>query len=105
MKKYFIGIILSVFCISGMAAGTSSGKVSMLIINSSNYLFFEVGTKSGSPSCGNNNQWAVNLNTAIGKSFYAMLLTAQALNKTVYVFGTGTCTNWGDREDALYMYD
>ncbi|WP_235511556.1 hypothetical protein [Acidovorax sp. Root568] len=85
-------------------AGSSSGKVTTMIINSSNYLFFTVGTKSGSPTCGNNDQWAINLATAQGKSIYALLLAAQAQDKTVNVVGNNTCNNWGDREDVLYAF-
>ena len=83
-------------------AGSSSGKVTTLIINGANFLFFTAGVKTGSPSCGNNNQWAINLATAQGKTIYAMLLSAQAQDKTVSVFGNNTCNNWGDREDVLY---
>ena len=83
-------------------AGSSTGKVTTLIINAGNYLFFTAGTKSGSPGCGNNNQWAINLATAQGKTIYALLLSAQAMDKTVSVYGNNTCNVWGDREDVLY---
>ncbi len=73
-----------------------------MIINASNFLFFTAGIKTGSPTCGNNNQWAINLATAQGKTIYALLLSAQAQDKTVSVFGNNTCNNWGDREDVLY---
>lgn len=83
-------------------AGASTGKVTFMIINSTNYLFVTAGTKTGSPSCGNNNEWTVNLNTAQGKSLYAMLLAAQAQDKTVSIVGNNTCSQWADREDVLY---
>lgn len=85
-------------------AGSSSGKVTTLIVNASNFLFFTAGTKIGSPSCGNNNQWAINLGTAQGKSIYALLLSSQAQDKVVYIVGNNTCNNWGDREDVLFGY-
>ncbi len=93
-------ILFTVTCSSH--AGSSLGKVGTLLINSSNYLFFTAGTKSGSPPCGNNNEWAINLATAQGKTIYALLLAAQAQDKTVLVAGNNTCNNWGDREDVLY---
>lgn len=87
------------------SAGSSGGLVGVMIVNSSNFLFFTAGTKAGSPACGSGNgQWALNLSTAVGKSTYAMLLTAQAQGKIVYVYGNGTCNGWGDREDVLYVY-
>lgn len=95
-------VVCSIAFACSAHAGTSSGKVTTMIINASNFLFFTAGTKTGSPSCGNNNQWAINLATAQGKTIYAMLLSAQAQDKTVTVYGNNTCNNWGDREDVLY---
>lgn len=94
--------VCTAFIACNVQAGTSSGKVTTMIINASNFLFFTAGTKTGSPSCGNNNQWAINLATAQGKTIYALLLSAQAQDKTVSVFGNNACNNWGDREDVLY---
>jgi len=101
MKKILITLFLSCQGFGAMA-GTSSGKVTSIIINASNYLFFTAGTKTGSPACGNNNQWAINLGTAKGKSIYVMLLAAQTQDKTVSIYGNQTCNEWGDREDVLY---
>lgn len=105
MKKALIPLLLASSAFSAVA-GTSSGKVTTMIINSSNYLFFTAGTKSGTPNCGtsNANQWALNLNTAQGKSIYALLLSAQAQEKVVTIIGGSTCNNWGDREDVAYGY-
>ena len=85
-------------------AGTSAGKVSTMIVNAQNYLFFTAGVKTGSPACGNNNQWAINLGTPKGKSIYVMLLAAQMQDKTVTIYGNQTCNEWGDREDVSYGY-
>ncbi|MBD9393520.1 MULTISPECIES: hypothetical protein [Acidovorax] len=100
-KKIAIATGVAMIACSAQA-GSSSGKVTTLIINSSNFLFFTAGVKTGSPSCGNNNQWAINLATAQGKTIYALLLSAQAQDRTVSVFGNNACNNWGDREDVLY---
>lgn len=104
MKKLSrIAIISGFLLLSGMThAGTSNGKVTFMIINSTNYLFVTAGVKTGSPACGNNNEWAVNLGTAQGKSLYALLLSAQSQDKTVSIVGNGTCSIWADREDILY---
>jgi len=108
MKKFLISIATATCLLlntGAHAAGSSSGLVGMMIVNSSNFLFFTAGTKAASPVCGNaNDQWSLNLSTAVGKSTYAMLLSAQAQAKVVYVFGNGTCNGWGDREDVLYVY-
>jgi hypothetical protein len=101
MKKILATIFFAAQSIAA-TAGISSGKVTTLIVNSENYLFFTAGTKSGSPACGNNNQWAINLGTPKGKSIYVMLLAAQMQDKVVTIYGKQTCNEWGDREDVLY---
>lgn len=101
VKKFSLAACAALLACSAQA-GTSTGKVTTMIINASNFLFFTAGTKTGSPSCGNNNQWAINLATAQGKTIYALLLSAQAQDRTVSVFGSNACNNWGDREDVLY---
>lgn len=100
--KYLLIAIASTMIIGHAHAGTSTGKVTTMIVNASNFLFFTAGTKTGSPGCGNNNQWAINLGTAKGKSIYAMLLAAQMQDKSVTIYGNNTCNEWGDREDVLY---
>ncbi|MCE1191506.1 MAG: hypothetical protein LWW96_05060 [Acidovorax sp.] len=104
MKKLsHIAIIAAFTIFSGAShAGTSTGKVTFMIINSTNYLFFIAGVKTESPTCGNNSEWAINLGSAQGKALYALLLSAQAQDKTVSVVGNGTCSIWADREDVLY---
>lgn len=106
MKFHAKFIASAILCAMACAshAGSSSGKVTLMIINSSNYLFFTAGIKSGSPACGNNDQWAINLGTAQGKTIYALLLAAQAQDKVVNVVGNNTCNNWGDREDVLFAF-
>lgn len=102
-KSVKLSVAIAALLLAGASqAGTSSGPVTTLIVNAANFLFFTAGTKTGSPSCGNNNQWAINLGTAQGKSIYVMLLAAQAQNKDVTVYGNNTCNFWGDREDVLY---
>ena len=104
MKKLIITLIFALLATSAFATGVSSGKVSQIIVNAANFLFFTAGAKSGSPSCGNNDQWAISLDTAKGKSVYAMVLAARAADASVNVVGTGACASWGDREDVLFMY-
>lgn len=84
-------------------AGSSLGPVTTVIVNSSNYLFFEAGAIAGKANCATaGNQWALNISTATGKSIYALILFAKNTGRQVLVAGNGTCNNWGDREDVLY---
>ncbi|MDR0203806.1 MAG: hypothetical protein LBJ40_16785 [Delftia acidovorans] len=101
MKKTIAAIFFMTQALA-VTAGSSSGKVTTLIVNSENYLFFNAGAKTGSPACGNNQQWAINLSTPKGKSIYVMLLAAQMQDKTVTIYGNQTCNEWGDREDVYY---
>ena len=103
LRSVIIVLVIFITPLSALA-GQSSGLVSEIIVNGFNYLFFSAGTKSGSPACGNNNSWALNLSTAKGRSIYALVLTAQAQGKSLVVVGNNTCNEWGDREDVLYAY-
>lgn len=84
-------------------SGTSTGTVRTVIVNASNFLFFEAGTISNRASCGgSSNQWAVNINSTNGKSLFTLVLFAKSTGRSITVVGTGACNSWGDREDALY---
>lgn len=104
VKKAILGAVLCCAAFGSMAAGVSTGKVTTVIVNASNFLFFTAGSKSGSPACGLNDQWAISLDTPKGKSVYALLLSAKASDTAVTVVGTASCAGWGDREDVLYIY-
>ncbi len=105
MKKAILGFSLAMISCSSFAVGVANGQVDLLLINSSNYLMFSAGAKTGAPGCNSvANQWAVSLDTAKGKSMYALLLQAQSQGKSVYVEGSGACTDWPDREFPVYMF-
>lgn len=104
MKK-LISIALMSFLSSGVfAAGASTGTVGFLLVNVSNTLMFSAGAPTGAPGCSAYGQWAISLDTAKGKSTYALLLAAAAQGSSVTVNGTGACTDASDRESVLYLY-
>lgn len=86
-------------------AGNSQGLVSSIFVHTPGVLMFQVGTTINSaPSCATGlKQWAISLTDPMGKSLMALLLSAQAQGKQVYVHGyTETCRDWGDRELPSY---
>lgn len=66
---------------------------------------FGAGTINGAASCAQGTQqWAIKLSDPAGKGFLAILLSAQAQGKSVYVQGySNTCRDWGDRELPSYI--
>jgi hypothetical protein len=88
-------------------AGNAQGLVSGIFVHTPGVLMFLVGTTINSaPSCATRlNQWAISLTDPMGKSLMALLLSAQAQGKQVYVHGyTNTCRDWGDRELPSYAF-
>jgi hypothetical protein len=86
-------------------AGVSQGLVSAIVVHTPGILMFQVGTVINvAPSCATGTkQWAISLTDPIGKSMMALLLSAQAQGKQVYVHGySNTCRDWGDRELPSY---
>jgi hypothetical protein len=102
IKIFIISHLLILHSISW--SGTSQGLVSNLFIHTPGVLMFKAGSINGTPPCNTNNQWAISLSTTEGKPFLALLLSAQAQGKQVYVQGyTNSCRDWGDRELPSYI--
>ena len=86
-------------------AGSNQGLVSGIFVHTPGILMFQVGTViNGVPSCASGTkQWAISLTDPMGKSLMALLMSAQAQGKQVFVHGyTNTCRDWGDRELPSY---
>ncbi len=102
--KFFTPAIVALALSTGVGfaqAGNSQGLVSSIFVHTPGVLMFQVGTAINSaPSCASGTkQWAISLTDPMGKSLMALLLSAQAQGKQVYVHGyTETCRDWGDRE-------
>lgn len=80
-------------------AGTGGGAVAMIIVQTSNVVFFTTASHSGKPACSTaGNDWALSLSSDTGKAQYALLLSATAQGKAVSIQGTNDCSAWGDRE-------
>lgn len=104
-KKQLIALIAVATLFGSVHAGTSSGKVTNIFMHAPDVVMFAAGPISGAPSCASGyQQWAIKLSDPAGKGFLAILLSAQAQGKTVYVQGySNTCRDWGDRELPSYI--
>ena len=108
MKKLSRWIFLiSLFAsFSGAQAGANAqGTVSGIFVHTPGILMFQVGTAiTASPSCASGTkQWSIALTDPMAKSMMALLLSAQAQGKQVYVFSyLDTCRDWGDRVVPSY---
>ncbi|MDV0440147.1 hypothetical protein [Xanthomonas sacchari] len=86
------------------SAGDASGKVVTIMAHSQDVVFFSLdGPYTNVPAC-SSTALALSLSTQSGRAQYALLLSASAQGKVVYVHGTGNCAVWGDRETADYIY-
>lgn len=100
--------IASVLFTSWAVAGTGGGKILQIMVhhggaNGQGIVIFTTEFNSSKPTCSNATDWAISLNNEYGKALFALLLSAQAQQKSINVLGSGDCADWGDRERPLYV--
>ncbi|MEN8283475.1 hypothetical protein [Acinetobacter gerneri] len=104
MKKitYLISASLLMHLTSANAS-TQTGKVSQIYSRDYDGLvwIYIQGERTGEiPACAKGGYMMIkNENSPTGKRQLALLMMAQAANKTVSIEGTNTCTRWVDGED------
>lgn len=106
MKKIFLIMVFftQILFVTNAFSSTYMGKVSSINIREVDGLVWVdiIGSRSGDlPSCAKDRNYMMikNENSATGKRQLALLMMAQASNKTVKIDGMNTCTRWGDGED------
>ena len=94
------------FCVlfspAAASAGNITGKIASLHARASDGLIWvEIsGTATGQPSCVTHSYFIIKSETSdIGKSQYAMLISAFLSGASVTIQGANTCTRWYDGED------
>ena len=84
-------------------ASTYTGKVSSIRVREEDGLVwvYLLGERTGNrPVCATSSYMMIkNENSPAGKRQLALLMMAQATNKTVLIEGANTCNRWGDGED------
>jgi hypothetical protein len=98
--------------IAALALGSSQAIASngtgllgfVLVLQNPNVAIIETPVTTDAAACASvANQWAIDIDTSVGKSILAILLTAKATGTPVRVVGTGACTYTGDREDISWV--
>ena len=65
------------------------------------FLFATNGARPPVPACAvTGNLWVLDASTTGAQNAIAMILSAQAQGRTIWVHGTGSCTVWSDTESA-----
>lgn len=102
LAKIFLAFLIYLLAATSASAGEQTGKVVSLYVRDSDGLIFVLlaGTATGRPNCANPYYWIIrDENSAVGKRFLSMLLTAAGTGQAVYIVGTNTCTRWPDSEN------
>lgn len=108
MKSVLIAVLV-LFPISSYA-GTGNGLVEKIIVHQKNaqygatedVVMFKVTMRNDAPTC-SGTEWAFSIETDLGKAMYAMLLSASAQRKSVFVQDSNGCSAWSDREHPKYI--
>lgn len=106
MRKLFIVMVVSLVLPATASISAPQTEVSNLLFMPTGAVLFHTSTpRSDVPACaaGEPTRWAIDTNTAAGKSQLAGLLTAHTTGKKVQVIGTNTCSIWGDTESVSYL--
>lgn len=109
-KLVFSTMLVSILACSSVFAGQSTGgyishiaTVYSAIHGHSTILFLVTGgTESGRPSCATTRRFAAPMNSA----HYQAIITAFQLKTAVKlgsVYGSGTCNNWYNSEDLVWI--
>ena len=103
-KLFIVAVLVGLVFPVASHAGSSSGPVTQLIVNSVSKVFFKAGTNAAPPACATAvDSWALDASTPEGKAMYAVLLTAKALEKNVTVQGLNNCAVHPDREKVQFI--
>lgn len=95
-------VLLSMLAIASIANAGQAGPVKFKNVHfmpNGVVIAYVEGARSNAPACATESiRFAVNGTTPGGKLQVAGLLTAYTSGKAVAIYGTGTCTAWGDTE-------
>lgn len=108
-----VSLFLGAIALSGAAQATAVSNTKIVAVDgtSENVVFVTVSTGRTIPGgfCANpgfTTRWGIVINTDRGRAILSILLTARALNQTVTITGTGSCTGgWsgGDVENIAWV--
>lgn len=102
MIRYVIAFLIAVSIFNqALAGGAVTAKVVQVRIDQSGQgvVTFSQPLSGSTASCADSgyaNALAFNTNTAAGKAIMALALAAKATGDTVSVYGTGTCSIYGN---------
>ena len=89
------------------AAGQQTGAILDLRVSSptlANPTHIQIdGTYQNRPACAISGFWAIDSDTATGKSFLATIMLAKATGKPITFAGSGTCSLRSDMETIVQM--
>lgn len=105
MRK-LVMVLVVLLALPAAASISPETKIGNLHFMPNGAVLFHTSTaRADVPACaaGQATRWAIDTNTAAGKAQLAGLLTAHTTGKKVQVFGTNTCSIWGDTESVSYI--
>ncbi|MDH0863146.1 hypothetical protein [Mitsuaria sp. GD03876] len=97
--KTFVALTAAISWTSSFG-GTASGRVSAPnFMPNGAVIFYVEGSRNSPPACATESRrFALNGATPQGKTQLSGLLLAYSQGKTVNVYGTNSCSVWGDTE-------
>lgn len=107
MLKISLAAMLGIAIASPAMAGSAGrGLVTNLVVSNVNVITFLVSPRASPPSCQSStdpNRFAISTTTDTGKAMIALVYSAQARGKQIFVGGTGDCSTWAGMEGVGYL--
>lgn len=107
MNKLVASVLLlsPLFCSAGVAgAGNIVGPYGLFFMQTGALLVSTDAVQSGAPACATVvGRWAIDGTTPAGKLQAAAVIAALAMGKKIAIWGTGTCSVWGDTETVSFL--
>lgn len=104
--RIFLTLLFLLLAVNARAGSADSGALSNLhFMNNGVVIVYTSGVRTGVPTCATTqpSRFAIDASTAAGKAQLSGLLAAYVAEKTVRIFGTGSCAAYPDTETINYF--
>ncbi len=100
-----IVVLLAIAPCAARAGETGPGTIYDLQVDGNRVVFGVTGSSTGKPACAIWSRYVFDVTQANGPAMLAYLLTKQAMNHLVRVYGTNACSIAPDHETASGLRD
>lgn len=105
LNKLYLLIVMTLCLVPSLSvATTSSGYISVLGVNKANQTLVNLDSSPDYVACASQfKRFVADLTSEHGQAMYSLILSAQAQNKKIKIWGTSSCDIRGDAESIQFV--